>query len=281
MRSWKSAATVAVLTATALLFLGCENLPFAGSPYGDNTTRANAFEIELGTEYGARIRENDSVQWFKFTTAHSDVTWDEVLVSITVPDDDLRVRMQLYDVDGNRLDTWGRTTAGADMDVTVRRVGGTYFLRFSGQSQFELDLGSSGKFNFTVTNQNANDSYGPNHTIDDAYTIVADATYNGVLVNNDEADYYHFAPTVDSTQNYLLTILDVETGLLIRRTFYRQDKSHFETRTQTSGGVPPAIILENAGSGFFLRISGASQFDIDHGSRGAYSFILEPTDLEP
>ncbi len=276
MRSLKSVAAVAVLTATALFFLGCDNLPFfPGSPYGNNTTRANAFEIELESRYGDEIKDNDEARWFKFTTEHPEDTWDEVRVSVTVPNDDLIVRIEIFDAQGKSLQSTHATTRGQDHEMVTRRVGGLFYVRFSGAHSYGLDHGSSGRYSFKVENLNSNDPYGPNHTIDTAYEVSTGQTYDGVLVNNDEADFF-VLKDADPTATYRMDVTGVSAGLYIRLVFFDQSRNQFGSYHNEGGGDPPQHFnISNFGDTLYIRFSGATSYGLDHGSRGSYSFKLE------
>lgn len=277
MRSSKWIGGLAVCCAIVLL-VGCEALAglFEG-PYGQNTTLERAYEIELGVTYDARIRDNDSAQYFVFDTAHVPETWDRVRVRITVPDSSLKVQVARYDENGERVGGTHATTGGQNVDYEFVCMGGRYYLRFSGGTGYGLDHASSGRYSFVVENLDDNDDYGPNHSRETAFSIETGVEYNGVILANSEADYFVLElENVDPSDHYQVIVTDVGETIYLRIRLYREDGEQFYTNhTTTRGAILGVPAVYNFGDTLWIRFSGDTGYGLDHASTGSYSFKVE------
>ncbi|MFW6369567.1 MAG: hypothetical protein ACOC0J_03185, partial [Myxococcota bacterium] len=234
----------------------------------------DAFEIDLEERYESRIVRK-SAQWFKFTTAHGEETFDLIEVDVEVDDPDLAVRLEVYDTDGRSVTEATADAAGADMTHTFATRGATFYLRFSGWDlDSDEDLGSSGEYAFTAKNLHANDEFAGNHSWGDAYELELGVDHDGVLVTPEEEDYYAFT-TAHSAETYdemiiLLAVRSTELRAKLDVVDPEGKVVYQEVAPAAGEGLAHSFITMGDGP-FMLRVRGwHPEEDREHGSAGAY-----------
>ncbi len=97
--------------------------------YEPNNKLSEAYAITLGTKYNAKISDVTDDDWFKITPSHGKDTYDKVQISVTDVSADLKIRMELYDVNGKSLVSHGTSTGGQSLTYTIATPGVEYYIR--------------------------------------------------------------------------------------------------------------------------------------------------------
>ena len=271
----------------SLVIISCEEDDVFTDEFEENNSISTAYAIEQGKIYNAHITEND-VDFFSFTTAHGSTTFDEVEISVFNAGPNLMIGAVVYDSDGEQYSKHNVTTGGAKLTYTLSGLegGANYYIRFSGTwDSHNWDVGgagdywSEGAYSFSIMNLDVNDEFAGNHSINDAYPISTNQTYNGVLVSKREADYFAFTPTAENMQ---LQVTNVGSGLIIGIALYGPD---FQLLGNGGAGTAGANFTLNLTSmntevTYYLRFSGTWGYAWEVGgagdfyNQGPYTFVL-------
>lgn len=255
-----------------------------------NNSISEAYPIEQGTIYDAHIAENDA-DFFSFTTTHGSSTFDEVEISVKDVGPELMIGAAVYNSDGEIVKKNNVATEGANLTWVLRDLQSdeTYYVRFSGtwggKTGWEVDgIGdhdSEGAYSFKVMNLDANDDFAGNHSLNEAHPIIADETYNGVLVSKYEADYFSFTPT---SENMQLQVTNVGSDLIIGVAMYLPNLELAGNGGAKTAGANYTLNLSNMNTSatYYLRFSGTWGGNVnytvdgigDYYNYGPYNFVL-------
>jgi hypothetical protein len=270
---------IALFLTLSLGMVSCEKiLPIVNQEdeYEPNNTLDEAFVVVLGTEYDAKISQTDDDDYYKFETAHSNDTYDEVQISVTNVSSDLFIKMELYSADGQSLASEGTTTGGQTLTYNLATPGASYYVRFSGWDGYVNDHGSMGSYTLSISNLDANDEFAPNHTINTAEeSLEYGSSYNGVIVSRYEDDFYKFTNPMPGVWNsYTISLTNISESLFGFIEVFKGDKSSIYTNGQQTAGADLAYTLITKEDEFYIRVGGWDGYVNEYGSRGAYSITV-------
>lgn len=118
----------------------------------------------------------------------------------------------------------------------------------------------------------ANDEYGPNHTIETAKPLAFGNSYNGVLVSKAEDDYYKFENPKPGTWNsYTFTLTNVSAELMAKIRIYGADKSELCSKGVGTAGADLSYTFISKENVFYLQVLGWDGYANDHRSCGSYT----------
>lgn len=238
--------------------------------YEPNNKLTEAYAVTLGTKYNAKISDVTDDDWFKITPSHGSDTYDKVEISVTDVSADLKIRLELYDIDGKSVAVHGTSTGGQSLTYTVATPGVAFYIRLSGWDGF-TDHRTTGSYSLTVSNLKANDEFAPNHTIDKAKSLEFGKSYNGVIVSQYENDFYKFKNPKPGTWNsYTFTLNKVSADLKVRIYIYGANRAKLVAGGVGTAGSDLSYTFISKEDEFYLQILGWDGFT-DHRTTGNYT----------
>lgn len=246
--------------------------------YEENNSRIEAYNVNLGSIYSARISEKSDDDWFKFKTSHESNTYDKIKITITGVESSLAIRMELYDISGASLTSVEPKNYGQDVTYTFATSGAEFYLRFSGWDAYINDHKSTGSYSFTIENLELNDDFVPNHVIDSSYLISLDTAYSAVLVSKYETDCYKFVNPAQGVWNsYTITISNVESSLCPGLEVYDSSKDEFRDyyyESSHSYGADLTYTFISKDDLFYMKITGWDGYINNYKSSGKYDITV-------
>ncbi len=266
-----------ILHRNTLSFLGIVFLSFLGitacnkteetlhpDDYEPNNTRSEAKTVTPGDKIEAYMDKND-IDWYSFTPGHKDY-YDITLIDLENQSDELELWVGIYDADGNEIYSRGGSS-GAGISVKFSNEGGTYFLKVI--SRYGKN---SGPYSLEVTDQNANDAFEPNETMDHAWDLgnfpVTDK--EGQLVSPREKDWYKFTPGSEGIWDYMyLKFVNNSNDLELSATLFDQ---HGMPLVSMSGGKGATVELSQPSNGgvYYVLVESYQEQ-----STGGYTFSFK------
>jgi len=242
----------------------------ANDEFAPNHTIETAEEsLEYGISYNGVLVSKYEDDYYKFTNPTPNA-WNSYTFALTNVSEDLKVRIRLYGTNKSELDSKGSSTAGADLSYTFISKEDVIYLQVLGWDGF-TDHRSSGNYTLTVSAENPNDEFAPNHTIETAKPLEFGRSYNGIIVSREEDDYYKFTnPTPGVWNSYTFNLTNVSSSLKVKIYLYGADKSKLYSTGATTAGGNLSYTFVSKENEFYLQVLGWDGFT-DHRSTGSYT----------
>ncbi len=217
--------------------------------YENNDVRNDATVLTMGKQIDAYVDESD-VDWFQFTPSNVD-KYDLSLIEAINPSEDLRIALDIYDDQGNRL---GGSSGewGANVTINFSNYGGVFYVKITA-----LYGNSKGKYSLKVSDTNSNDEYESNETRGTAYNLgnLPQMNINGSIVAPTEKDWYKFTVENNGVQDTIA--IKVENN----NSEFRADLEIYDEQGNSLGensgdwGSDILINLLTNGGAYYVKVS--------------------------
>ncbi|MBR2549705.1 MAG: hypothetical protein IKE92_06790 [Clostridiales bacterium] len=185
-----------VLLSAVLITIMCPICVMAAG-----NTYQTASSISFNTKYNGSITDSNEVDYYRIDLANSGT------LTIKAQAEMYRVQYTLLygeDASGQIFDykpNWDPVSEMSSNTYTCYLNSGTYYFRVHKFNYYSSE-NNNGKYNFTVSFTNANESFkepvdGSNNTLNKANSINLNTTYTGLIAMNDSKDFYKFTVPAD------------------------------------------------------------------------------------
>ena len=174
------------------------NETFKESGWGNNNSMADANSVVAGKKIIGQIADNDEYDYYKINLASSGTLTTELSANIR------KLNMCIYDSDGNEkwskwersyddgwCYVWNDVSKLIEDNIIIDLNKGTYYICLKRRDLY------SGNYNLKFSFKSANENFsepmnGSNNTLASANSIALNKSYNAMLANNDDTDFYKF-----------------------------------------------------------------------------------------
>ncbi len=260
-----------------LLAVSCEELDGTKDltdEFEPNNTWQNAFPVPQEELLTANISDEADVDYYMFTTTHSNKTYDVMSFEFTNVGEEMRICIEVLDDKGQVLVNDLSNSAGANWTYLMTCPGGTYILKVFGDDGFQK---YTGPYTFKVLNQNMNDDYAPNHVIDMSAEAALNEDIAGKILSYDEEDFFLFTNEhPDYWQRFTLAFSEVSSDFMVHFELYNEGRESFaEGSSAPDKGVDLSYSFPVKTGHIFLKVFG---YDYYENTKGSYTVNLSVTD---
>ncbi len=239
-----------------------------------NNTWQEAFPVPQNETLNANIIDENDEDFYKFTTDHSNKTYDIVSFEFTNVGEEMRICIEILDENGQSLANDLSGTAGANWTYELTCPGGMYILKVFGDDGFQK---YTGPYSFKISNLNSNDEYAPNHVMDMSAEVSLDTDIEGKILSYDEEDFFLFTnENPEYWQQFHLAFTNVSSDFMVHYEVLDEErKSIHKGSSAPDKGVDLSYKFPTKTGHIFIRIFG---YDYYENTKGSYTMNLSVSD---
>jgi len=243
-----------ILVLVIISTISCEKedekpLDTNSDAYESNDVRSDATVLTMGEQIDAYVDETDA-DWFQFTPSNVD-KYDVTLIEAINHSEDLRISLDVFDDQGNRLGGSGGGW-GANITINFSNYGGSFYVKITA-----LYGNSKGKYSLKISDTNSNDEYETNETRGTAYDFggLPQININGSIVDPAEQDWYKFTVENTATQETVaIKVANNNSEFRADLNIYDEQGNHLGGN-QGSWGSDILINLLTDGGTYYVEVS--------------------------